>query len=108
MLIVITNDGWFGRTAAAEQHFRISRMRAIEYGIPVIQAANTGISGIVSQNGEIKARTKLNERRVLYGPVAFASEPSFFARFGYMMPYFYIIIVLAAALYKVLRNHARA
>ncbi|MBE0447729.1 MAG: apolipoprotein N-acyltransferase [Actinobacteria bacterium] len=108
MLIVITNDGWFGKTAAAEQHFQISRMRAVEYGIPVIQAANTGISGIVSRSGEVKARTKLNEKRVLYGSIAFASEPSFFARFGYMMPYFYVIIILAAILYKALRKRARA
>ncbi|MEW5706383.1 MAG: apolipoprotein N-acyltransferase [Actinomycetota bacterium] len=102
MIIVLTNDSWFGETAAAEQHFRITRMRAIEYGVPVIQAASTGISGIINQYGEVINRTKINEQGILYGKVEFAHKPSFFARFGYLMPYLYLAFIFTAILFRFL------
>ena len=98
-LVVITNDGWFGKTAALEQHFRITRMRAAEYGVPVIQTANTGISGIIDSNGRITAKSGVEQQQILAGTLEFSSGVSFFARYGRLMPYLYLAIVLAGALY---------
>ncbi|PIX51258.1 MAG: apolipoprotein N-acyltransferase, partial [Candidatus Aquicultor secundus] len=91
-LVVITNDGWFGKTAALEQHFRITQMRAAEYGIPVIQMANTGISGIIDSNGRITAKSGAEQQQILSGTLEFSPGTSFFARYGRLMPYLYLAI----------------
>ena len=51
MLIVITNDAWFGPTAAAYQHAQASAFRAVELRVPVVRAANTGWSGCITPSG---------------------------------------------------------
>ena len=55
-LVNITNDAWFGDTAAPEQHLQASVFRAVENRVPVIRAANTGISCFISASGEILSR----------------------------------------------------
>ncbi|MDP8299368.1 MAG: apolipoprotein N-acyltransferase, partial [Candidatus Tantalella remota] len=52
-LVNITNDAWFGDTAASRQHLQSSVFRAIENRVPVIRAANTGVSGFVDSTGKI-------------------------------------------------------
>ncbi len=100
MIVVITNDAWFGDTAAIMQHFRITRMRAVEYGIPIIQAANTGVSGIIGSSGKVILRTGVEKQQLLYGTAAFAAKPSFFARFGYLIIYLYLAFLLVGLLYR--------
>lgn len=52
-LTVITNDGWWGDTPGYRQHFHFARLRAIENRRDVVQAANTGTSGIINQRGDV-------------------------------------------------------
>ena len=47
VLINVTNDGWFGSTTGPYQHYYQSRVRAVEEGVPLIRAANNGISAVV-------------------------------------------------------------
>ena len=54
IIIISTNDSWFENTAAREQHFRHSRLRAIENGRYVLRAANCGISAVITPYGEIE------------------------------------------------------
>jgi apolipoprotein N-acyltransferase len=61
-LLTVTNDAWFGTSSAAEQHFQDGVFRAIENRKYFIQAANTGISGVIDPYGRIVKRTKINER----------------------------------------------
>lgn len=53
ILCVSTNDSWFEDSRAVYMHCDQSRLRAIETGLPVVRAANTGISAIISANGEV-------------------------------------------------------
>jgi apolipoprotein N-acyltransferase len=64
-LLNITNDGWYGISAGPYQHFVSARLRAVEEGLPLVRAANTGISGAVDPYGRVLARTRLGETTVL-------------------------------------------
>jgi len=61
----ITNDGWFYKSIAPYQHFNLVRSHAVESGIGVVRAANTGISAFILPNGRILEKTELFERRII-------------------------------------------
>jgi apolipoprotein N-acyltransferase len=63
ILFIITNDSYVGQFMPY-QHFELARLRAVEQRVPVIQSANTGISGIILPSGKIVYSSKLNERTV--------------------------------------------
>ncbi len=69
IIINITNDAWFGKTSAPFQHFEMARVRAIEYRLYLVRAANTGISAIVNPVGEIEKSMGLFQRGYLVGDV---------------------------------------
>ena len=59
LLINTTNDAWFGYTSAPYQHMAMAAVRAVETGLPLVRAANTGISGGVAPNGRVLVATEL-------------------------------------------------
>ena len=61
VIVNVTNDAWYGDSSGPRQHFIQAQFRAIEEGIPVIRAANTGISGIIDPAGRIIRRYRLGE-----------------------------------------------
>jgi len=58
ILVNVTNDAWFGDSSAPHQHLQIARMRALETGRVMLRAANTGVSAIIDQQGEVIARSR--------------------------------------------------
>jgi len=68
MLFIITNDSYVGQFMPY-QHFQLARLRAVEQRVPVVQSANTGISGIILPSGEVMYRSNLNERIVFTAEV---------------------------------------
>ena len=58
-LVNITNDAWFGRTAASEQHLSMVAMRAVEFRVPIVRSANSGISSVIDATGHIRYRSPL-------------------------------------------------
>ena len=60
-ILQITNDAWFGKSIGPQQHLAQLRIRAIEYGLPVIRVANTGISAIIDANGKVIQKLSVNK-----------------------------------------------
>jgi apolipoprotein N-acyltransferase len=80
-LLNITNDGWYGLTSGPYQHFAIARARAIEEGLPLVRAANTGISGVVDAYGRVEAALALGTKGVIDAPLPSAlAEPTVYSR----------------------------
>ncbi len=69
LLVVSTDDAWFGETSGPYQHAQISQMRAVENGTWLVRAAATGISGIIAPDGHWTARTPMDVQRSVVGLV---------------------------------------
>ncbi|MGE0023712.1 MAG: apolipoprotein N-acyltransferase [Hyphomicrobium sp.] len=65
VLVNVTNDGWFGNTTGPRQHFHEARVRAVEEGLPLIRAANNGISAVVDPSGRVLGLLGINARGVI-------------------------------------------
>lgn len=82
-IVNLTNDAWFGESSGPYQHLDISRMRAIEEGVPVIRAANTGVSAVIDVNGTILKKLELNEKGVIDIKLPKAKDaPTYFSNNG--------------------------
>lgn len=57
LLVNVSNDAWFGRSHAAEQHLQVARMRALELGKPLVRATPTGVGAIIDSKGVVAAST---------------------------------------------------
>jgi apolipoprotein N-acyltransferase len=98
VLLNVTNDGWFGVTPGPYQHFAQARLRAIEEGLPLIRAANTGISAIVDPFGRILGQLPLGVEGVLDGGVSQGISQPPFARFPFQIVVALWSFVLGCAL----------
>ena len=66
----MTNDAWFGGSAGPYQHFHQAQLRAVEQGLPVVRAANTGISAIIDPYGRVLGELGLKKEGVVDGAFA--------------------------------------
>jgi apolipoprotein N-acyltransferase len=101
-IINLTNDGWFGISTGPYQHLQQARLRAIEEGLPVVRAANTGISAVIDPLGRIVARLGLGLEGVLDSSLPSAIAPTIYARVGDIPA----AIIVAAALLLAIRRRA--
>lgn len=82
LLLNVTNDGWFGNTPGPHQHFAQARLRAVEQGLPLVRAANTGISAVVDPFGRITASLGLGREGVIDAALPARLEPTLYGRYG--------------------------
>ena len=82
LMVLITNDAWFGTDTGPYQHFAQARLRAIEPGLPMVRVANTGISGLIDARGRVLGQIGLGEQGVLDTALPAALAPTVYARFG--------------------------
>lgn len=82
VFVNLTNDGWFGNTTGPRQHLHQVRVRAAEEGIPLVRAANNGISGLIDGRGRLLTTIGLNEKGVVDVSIPPAFTPPPYARWG--------------------------
>lgn len=97
LFFILTNDGWFKKSSAADQHFLMAAFRAVENGVYVVQVANTGISGIFAPNGELLAKSNLEEKIILYSTVYFIPGATFYSTYGNVFVYVLVVGVLVTS-----------
>jgi len=97
-IVNLTNDGWFGASAGPYQHLQVARMRAIEEGLPIVRAANTGISAVIDPYGHMVARLGLGVEGVLDSGLPAALPPTLYARMGLFLPAALAFVTLLAGL----------
>jgi apolipoprotein N-acyltransferase len=85
-IVNVTNDAWFGNSTGPRQHLAAARMRAVEEGLPLLRAANTGISAAFDAYGREQTRLGMSETGFLVTPLPGHLPPTLFARAGLMLP----------------------
>ncbi len=81
-IVNVTNDGWFGISTGPHQHFQQARVLAIAEGLPLVRAANTGISGVIDPVGRVIKSLPLGTEGVLDAALPRAIEPPVYVIFG--------------------------
>lgn len=97
-LLNITNDGWFGVTSGPYQHLAQARLRAIEEGLPLIRAANTGISAVIDPYGRTVKSLPLAKAGVLDSELPKPIPPTFFALYANQAVWLILATFLALVL----------
>ena len=98
-LVNITNDAWFGKSAASYQHISMAALRAVENRTPIVRAANTGITGVVDATGEIRQTTQLFVREVIIGEIAPNKGPrTFYSLYGDIFAYLCLLLMVTVSL----------
>ncbi len=103
-LLTITDDAWFGNSSGPRQHLAAVRMRAVEEGLPILRAANTGISAGYDAHGNELGRIGLNQPGVLDLPIPGALARTLYSRFGLKLPLLLAGLSAALALILSYRN----
>ena len=103
-LVNITNDAWFGKTTAPYQHAQASVFRAVENRVPVVRAANTGLSCFISAEGRVISSVKSTEGEEIMvsglktQDITLRKGSSFYTRFGDL--FFWLILGLLYLAYR--------
>jgi len=97
-MVNITNDAWFGDSSGPRQHLAAARLRAVEEGLPLLRAANTGITAAFDATGHELARLERAMAGTLVVPLPPALPATPFARFGLVIPFLFAAAFLALGL----------
>ncbi|MBC7142456.1 MAG: apolipoprotein N-acyltransferase [Rhodobacteraceae bacterium] len=81
-ILQVTNDGWFGNLAGPYQHLAQARLRAVEQGLPLLRAANTGVTAVIDAKGRVLEAVPLNTESWVDADVPPALAPTLYARTG--------------------------
>ncbi len=91
-LVNITNDAWYGHTAAPYQHLVQASFRAIENRVPLVRAANTGISAVVDADGRIRWQGPLFEMLAHVDEIHWTDVRTFYTRFGDVFVWLCVVV----------------
>lgn len=98
-ILNITNDAWYGNTPGPYQHFAMTRMRAIEQGIPVVRAANTGISAVIDPYGRVVRALRLDERGIIDQALPKPLPVTLYSKYAEAIVFTILVMVLIATMW---------
>ncbi|MEN6618357.1 MAG: apolipoprotein N-acyltransferase [Rikenellaceae bacterium] len=82
IMAIITNDGWWGNTPGYSQHLRYASLRAVETRRSIVRSANTGISALINQRGDVVQKTEWWKKGYLRGNLNLNNEITTFVKYG--------------------------
>jgi len=82
LIAIITNDGWWGNTLGHRQHLNYSRLRAIEQRKNIVRSANTGISAVIDQKGNIVSTIGWDQKSCLTASLSINTTTTFYSKYG--------------------------
>lgn len=103
-IVNVTNDGWFGISTGPYQHFQQARALAIAEGLPLVRAANTGISAVIDPLGRVLHGLPLGAEGVIDAQLPQALAPTVYARYGDIPALLVAILALLLSWWKRARS----
>jgi apolipoprotein N-acyltransferase len=94
-LVNVTNDGWFGNSTGPYQHLAQARLRTIEQGLPMVRAANTGVSAVIDPYGRILSSLPLSAEGVIDAGLPQSLPPTLFADYGELIFFSALLLLFA-------------
>jgi len=95
-LVSVTNDAWYGDTAAPHQHLRAARFRAAESRRPMVRAALTGVSAAIGADGAVLERLDVGARGILRYNLVGRRDLSPYTRFPWLVPWLAVLATIFA------------
>jgi apolipoprotein N-acyltransferase len=105
-LVNVTNDAWFGNSSGPRQHLQAARMRTVEEGLPLIRAANTGISAAIDAKGRVLGQLGLNQAGFRAFALPSALPPTIYSFGGLFIPTGLALICIALGAFRFRRVDA--
>lgn len=96
----ITNDAWFGTSSAPYQHKEMAGWRAVEFRVPLLRSANTGISCIVDATGKTLGSIPLHDQGYIIADVHPIHTTTFYAKWGDLFAWLCVFLALGAIIYS--------
>jgi apolipoprotein N-acyltransferase len=97
ILLTVSNDSWFGNSHGPHQHLEMARMRALEFGRPLIRATSSGVTAIVDHYGNIQAKLPQFTEAVLKAEIKLVQGKTFYSQYWQLvhwgLPCFLLFIV---------------
>lgn len=107
ILVNITNDAWYGRSSAPYQHLSAAVFRAVENGIYMLRAANTGVTAVINPLGQIEKSTDIFTRDYITAKVTLREKMTFYTKNGDVFAIFVSISTVVAIIYILIINIKR-
>jgi apolipoprotein N-acyltransferase len=105
VLLIITNDGWWGNTPGYKQHFEFAKLRAIETRREVLQCANNGFSGVIDEYGNIISKTDYWKQAAINYKATMLNRKTFFVQYGNELEWLFVFLSLAIILFATFKKY---
>lgn len=100
LLANLTNDAWFGKSSGPYQHFDMSKMRAIEYGIPMARVANSGITALIDPFGRVIKKIDLNQSGIIDVNLIKKLPPTIYEKYSYLPLALIVMLMLILLIFS--------